>query len=535
MPRWKNTLEKRIKTLFDEWRSQQPLSDRLASALFVGGLVVLTSIGLVHPGPSLAGQQPQTIPPPTTTATKGTAQDGQPPKAAAAVTALKKNPPAAATPIGLTRDTYTYPIRVTGRALDFAGKPVPGAHVYLTSRRAEYKRVAETTTDAEGRYEFHNVPLPIARAHAATRRDEGMFQVFGQAEGFGFAWRPMKSFYPHPKPANITREPNWDPPERYEASDKIALDLRFPPSARLYGTVVGDRGNLLAGVRLQIWQCESLKVVDSGIPASTLLALNETDSVPSWMIIRTTDANGRFDFTGLPVDCRFWINLLAKNVPMRMVLAATTDGPQPDYLGAPVLTGEIKLVLATPVDVPIKVVFSDTGKPAPFVAVSAAEGFNNDVKWTDDQGRVTLRLPPGKYRMEICPASRTPYLGTDDELVVGARPPAERVVATLRAAAIIDVTVVDAETGAGMRDVPVWQQADPKSRREQLVVSSWSFFTKLPLREHLRTDAYGKLRAFIKPGKPRIGVGSFPWGGGQAVECRAGETVQLKFTMSKRP
>jgi hypothetical protein len=27
--------------------------------------------------------------------------------------------------------------------------------VYLASRRGDYKRVAETTTDAEGRYEFH--------------------------------------------------------------------------------------------------------------------------------------------------------------------------------------------------------------------------------------------------------------------------------------------------------------------------------------------------------------------------------------------
>ena len=126
-------------------------------------------------------------------------------------------------------ETYTYPITVTGRAVDLAGKPVAGARVYLASRRADYKRIAETTTDAEGRYEFHDVPLPIERANTVNGRDEGAFQVFGQAEGFGFAWRPQKWFYPLPKPANITYGPeSRDPPGRYEANDKIVLDLRLP-------------------------------------------------------------------------------------------------------------------------------------------------------------------------------------------------------------------------------------------------------------------------------------------------------------------
>ena len=57
---------------------------------------------------------------------------------------------------------------------------------------------------------------------------KGAFQVFGEAEGFGFAWRPQKWFFPQPKPANITYEPEHrDPPGRYEANDKIVLDLRF--------------------------------------------------------------------------------------------------------------------------------------------------------------------------------------------------------------------------------------------------------------------------------------------------------------------
>ena len=106
--------------------------------------------------------------------------------------------------------------------------------------------------------------FPSSARTPSIGRDEGAFQVFGQAEGFGFAWRPQKWFYPLPKPANITYEPEMrDPPGRYEANDKIELDLRFPPAARFSGTVVDDRGNALAGVRLEIRDCESLTFVDN--------------------------------------------------------------------------------------------------------------------------------------------------------------------------------------------------------------------------------------------------------------------------------
>jgi len=528
----KNSLEQRIKALFDEGRSHQPLRNRLARALLVGALVLMASLAAVHPGPSGAGQEPKIDRPPARTATTSKAE-GQPAAATAVTPALK--PPPAAIPNEFLRNPYTYPITVTGRAVDPAGKPIPGARVYLAS-------LAETITDAEGRYEFHEVPLPIERANTVFGRDEGAFQVFGQAEGLGFAWRPQKRFYPRPKPENITYEPELrDPPGRYEANDKIVLDLRFPPPARLSGTDVDDRGNPLPSVRLDIRDCESLRVVDNVFPGWTFDALNG-DSVPPWMKVRTTDAGGRFDFAGLPVDCRFRIDVRAKDFPSHWVYAATTREPQPVHDEAPVLTGELKLTLATPLDVPIKVVFGDTGEPAPKVFVTAYQRLVDSSQTTDDQGRVTLRLPPGKYRTENLPARGTSYLVTAGELVVGVKPPAEPVVTRLRPAGVLEVTVVDAETGAGIPDVDLWQQTDPNGHRERLFFRSWEVATRIAWVERPRTDARGKLRALVEPGKHRIGVGlqAYPRShvavesGGQEVECRPGETVQLKFTMRKR-
>ena len=80
-------------------------------------------------------------------------------------------------------EIFTHPITVKGRAVDQAGKPIPGAKVFLASGGRVTKRIAETTANEDGRYEFRDVPLPIKRAEPPMSRDEGVFQVFGQAVG----------------------------------------------------------------------------------------------------------------------------------------------------------------------------------------------------------------------------------------------------------------------------------------------------------------------------------------------------------------
>jgi RNA polymerase sigma factor (sigma-70 family) len=471
-----------------------------------------------------------------------TADDKGPARPGNAAATTKSSP---ARPQPALSPTYTYPITITGRAVDLDGKPVAGARIYLASRQAEYRRIAETVADAEGRYAFHDVPLPIERAkpNAVGGRDQGSFQVFGEADGFGFAWRPQKWFYPLPKPPNITDEPGFrDPPSCYEASDKIELDLRFPSAAQLSGTVVDDHGKPIPGVRLEIRDCESLTVVDNVIPGWTLDILNEHDSAPPSMKFRTTDAAGRFAFTGLPVNCRFRIDISALGFPWRRIYAATTPKPQPDHDGGSVYTGDFKLIVSTPVDVPIQMVFADTGQPAPKVAVQAVEGFVNTLQTTNEQGRTTLRLPPGRYRMENWPARGTPYLVTEDQLVVEANPPAKPVVRSLRPATIAEVTVVDAETGAGIPDVDLWERTDPGGQRENVVIRSWEVATRIAWRDSPRTDARGKLRTLVEPGQHRFGIAwRFHPSGyevvedqGQEVECRAGETAQVKFTMRRR-
>ncbi len=328
----------------------------------------------------------------------------------------------------------THPITVKGQALAPDGKPVTGAHVYLASLTT-YQRIAETTSDQDGLYQFRDVPLPIKPRDPKQigGRDHGTFLVFGEAKGFGFTWLSEKWFYPHPRPSNVTYyEPDWpEASDRFEADDRIVLDLKFAPAAHLSGRIVDDRGNPLPDVQLGIWDCESLgfsDVVSQGRTISLLHArkfdmIRDRRMVPDSMRVRTTDADGRFEFTGLPEGYLFRLQVRAKDYPNRWVYAATSQEPQPPEGGAPVLTGEINLTLASSVEVPIQIAYGDTGKPAPRVLAQAIKGLENAYETSDDQGRVLLKLAPGTYQMQYLPEYGTPYLVTESEIQVGKTPP----------------------------------------------------------------------------------------------------------------
>ena len=507
--------------IFDERRDHDPLGQRSAGGWIAAGVVLMMGLSAVLPGPSAAGQQPRADSAPLTTA-----------KPAA--------PPAAAPGI------ETHPITVAGHAYGPDGKPIPGARVYLASLRADYRRLAETVADAEGRYEFREVPLPIAKADKAFNRDrdQGEFQVFGEAEGFGFAWRPEKAFYPRPNPKEIGNGRDLrDPPSRYEVGDPIVLDLRFTPPHHLSGTIVDDRGDPIADARLEIRGCESLILVEPNIVPGWTLDLLNGDIAPPSMKVRRTNGDGRFDFTGLPADCLFRIDVRAKDFPYRSVNATTRRGPLPNHVQVAAVAGEINLTLFRPVEVSFRMVAGDSGLPAPKVLVQAGSELGGAMATTDDQGVATLKLPPGKrYSAEYLPNFGTPYLVTKDEFVFEAKPGAEPIVARLRPAAIVEVTVMDAETGAGIPDVDLWHQDDPGIARELLYFRSWEVANRLVHSDRPRTDARGVLRALVEPGPHRLGVGlkSYPPGyeavedEGQVIESVGGETVRLKFAMRKR-
>jgi len=492
-------------------------------------------------------------------ATKSTeAVPVQPAKSAAnakpAATKATAKPPAAAP----ETESYTFPISLSGRAVDLDGKPIRGAKVYIASPRVESKRLAETVTNEQGRYEFRDVPLPIERVTTNRRRDSGAFEVFGQAAGYGFAWRPLKWFYPKPNFDTPGSLKDRDLPVQYQVGDKIELDLKFPPPATLHGRVVDDRGQPIAGTRLAIRYCDPIP--PDGYPNEQSFqrirggwsfdSLNESESVPPEIKVRQTGADGRFEFTGLPPDCRFSIDVRPPGFSTRSISAATCDQRRTGLQGLPILVGEMKLTFVRPREVPVLVLYGDSRKPAPNVFVDGSQKEASSWQTSGNDGRATLRLPPGEFKLSLLPATGSPYLRTDGTLQVPESPPKEPIVFLLRPAAAVEVRVVDADTGQGLADVDLWCEktfqrspdSPPEHYREVHSFRSWEVGTHLVHSEEPRTNADGVLRALFEPGKHRIGVGkeSFPKGyevverDGTEFDGKVGEPVRLTFHLRKR-
>jgi len=465
-------------------------------------------------------------------------------------------------------DVYTYPINVSGRATDRKGKPVAGARIYLACYRAEYKRLAETTTDKNGRYEFRKIPLPIQRAkHKDGFKDgfdSGVFEVFGQAAGYGFAWRPEKWFSPKGNPSagiSIHYDEDDDLPRGYWPGQKIVLDLKFRPPATLSGRFVDDRGKPIVGAEIAIFDCDPIPA--GGFKSEPELlrlrmihnftVLNSRSIVPAEMKIRKTDKNGEFKFTGLPPNCRMRLSVRVDGFTSRMLFTATRkdakqyEGGQTRYR---LYTDGMKVVFARPREVPIKVVYSDSNLPAPKVWVSLGhpEGAGSSAS-SDQNGMVTLRVPPGKCRLSLSPAHRTSYLPTTTSLSVADKPPKAPVIVRLKQAAIVEVTVVDDATGKGVSDIGLWRgvyfKAPGQPRRfvhVEYFYRSWEEKTRIHYVNRPRSTTDGRMRFLIEPGKHRIGLRVEAFQprytpvdkDGKEIECETGDVTKVTLRVRKR-
>ncbi len=440
------------------------------------------------------------------------------------------------------------PITVAGRATDGTGKAIWGAKVYLLSPRTNKQPLAVVKTDEDGNFRFEDVPLPIQPARTTRGRDAGAFELFAEADGYGFAWRSLKWVYPGSK---HEEEPNWynmekrDLPSRFGRDDPINLDLVFSREAKVRGRIIDEQGRPIADTKLALRSCDpewdqaNFNVFSS---PREFESLNERALVPPRIKVRTTDAQGRFEFNKLPANCRFWIDVRPPGHPPRMIWAVTRNRANFDEKGNRVYNGDFDVVFQTPRNMKFRVVYEETGKPAHKVGVGGRVVKAGFWKTTDKNGMIEVPLPDGNYRLAISPRYQTPYLNTDVDVVVSEETAKETITLKLRPAAVLDITVRDADTGTPLEGVDVWREINsgtPNTYRNVHGYKSWEVETRLSHYTRPRSDNDGKMQVFIEPGKHCIGVGkdNFPKGykqidtDGREIDCKLGKPTAVEFRM----
>ncbi|TWT35164.1 Regulatory protein BlaR1 [Posidoniimonas corsicana] len=455
-------------------------------------------------------------------------------------------------------EEYEYPLSVAGRATNEQGEPIPGAKIYLAACTPGYKRLAETITDERGDYRFENVPLPIKRADTNRGRDSGGFEVFGVADGYALSWRPTKYLDPTRAVVDDT-SPSKPPGDRktiYGREEGVSLDLTFGKPTSFRGRIVNDLGEPLPDAEVTIrgvdWERKQWNRDRSAynlIQGSGLNSLNGRAIVPTEVKARVSDEDGYFEFTGLPANVRWDLDVRPKGVSPRRITVVTGE---PNFEMLDVLKsygGDFELVFPRPRQVTFRVVYSDTGQPAQGVGVGATVTQAGFWETTAENGLVTAPLADGSYDLGIFPRFGTPYLKAERQVLVSEESVRKPIEIEMDPAAVVEILVLDESTGEPLEGVDVWweeKRHDGRPYRQVRGYRSWEVETRISHYERPRTDTDGKVRVLFPPGDLRIGVGlrAYPEGyrsgeeNGRTITCRPGEPTRAVYKLkstSPRP
>lgn len=247
------------------------------------------------------------------------------------------------------------------------GTPVEDAVVeFLPPRRdadaeaaPDAFRIAATTTDAAGRFEFAGVPS----GHYALVARAGELRMAGPAEDLAVG-----------------------------GSDPAPLRIDVAPGAVVKGTVRGRDGSPLAGVRM--FHAERAAGGDG-------LAERET----------LTDRDGFYSFTGLAPGMhtvRAWQRRLAVNDRRELDLAAGEERVLDfDFAGLVTLTGRVTIGGEAP------------GTRAPSVYLAAADGARSPLFDIAPDGAYRVETPPGVFNIVLRSDGTS---GEGEQVVVPAAP-----------------------------------------------------------------------------------------------------------------
>ncbi|MBN1359274.1 MAG: carboxypeptidase regulatory-like domain-containing protein [Sedimentisphaerales bacterium] len=311
---------------------------------------------------------------------------------------------------------------ITGRVVDYLGRPVQGAEVALhekTGRHTAEMRDEIRITDQDGRFAFTtDVSLSVLRVYVIVARKDGL------ALG-------------------------WDLLEHID-DNVIVLDRL----CSVGGVVVDANDRPVAGA-----------VVRAAPKNSQLRRLEQLPILapPSWLTTQTDD-DGRFLFGvfSAEVSTDFWVKapdrqLVFEYSPHMMTLCGFEVGRT-----------DIRLVLPRESPVQGQVVDVDSGAPVDGARVLLEpKDLNPDANpfiplatTTGSDGRFSFqRVPPGQRYVAVSAPDETGLVDRRVTFDVGAGAPVTEVTAELRRGGTIEIVAREEQTGAPIAGLPVhfWQ------------------------------------------------------------------------------
>jgi RNA polymerase sigma factor (sigma-70 family) len=264
---------------------------------------------------------------------------------------------------------------VVGRVLDSAGQPMAGVPVDVIGRRRKalvatdemlgaYVLLARGATDADGRF----------RLDASRTSSLHFFDGYVLAAAPGFGWADL----------------NLD-------AEQPAVEIRLRPEQVIRGRLVDVNGQPAAGVELRVESFGQSR--DLGRSADIrLLGDGPPEGVRTWRHPIKTDAQGRFEFSGLGrgLFVAFVVHDLRFAPQWLGVATDDRDGPK-----------EVTLALQPAKIIEGRVLAADTGQPIP----NAVVGVTGSKCRTDAQGRFQANPAPGdQFGVTVFPPEGHAYL-----------------------------------------------------------------------------------------------------------------------------
>ena len=212
--------------------------------------------------------------------------------------------------------------------------------------------------------------------------------------------------------------------------------------------------------------------------------------------------------------------------------------------GQPVRKLPLNLVLHSVCTINVQVRSKQDDKPLAGVRLTGyqqrAAGFVS-YGTSDNEGKATLKLPPGKYHLEGLPPRGGDYVKTEEDITVEETPAEQSIVFRQQSGCVLILKAVDSVTGKGIPKVRFWY--DTKIGRQQAGTSVPPSTADV---DNPRTNENGELRVFVRPGKARYGLGlnlllsdyeadnPDDLKKGREIELPAGKTVTETFKLRKK-